>query len=78
MATIDNLHTSITQLSRGEAMQLIYDIRASRRTVKKTGKYGKKAVKTAAKKKTTDPMAAFKSMNQAQRDEIIKLLEGTL
>ena len=73
MATIDDLHTSITELSRGEVMQLIYDIRASRRTVKKTGKYGKKKAKSKAKVK--DPLIAFKSMTQEQRDLIIKQLE---
>ena len=71
MATIDDLHISITQLPRGEAMQLIYDIRSSRRIQKKKPK------KSAKRKPKTvkDPMAMFKAMPQAERDALIKMLE---
>lgn len=70
MATINDLHTSISQLPRGEAMQLIYDIRASRRVVKKKGKPTKKKAK-----RIKDPMAMFKAMSQEERDKLIQMLE---
>jgi len=73
MATIDDLNTSISELSDQDATDLIYKIRSDRR-IKKIVKKTTKKKKTSTKKKTI----TIHDLSDAQRAALILDLEEML
>ena len=70
MATINDLHTSITSMEPKSALARIMELRRSRLVPKKTRKYVKRA--TGVKKTPKDPLKAV------EKSELLKLLEESL
>ena len=70
MATIDDLHESITTMSNEDLFKLHRDIRQSRRTSKKVSKSTKKP------KKAVDMSKMLKGMSEEDRRKLIEDLEG--
>ena len=68
MATIADLHTSITSMEPKDALARIMELRRSRLVSKKT----RKLVKRASGKKPKDPLKAV------EKSELLKLLEESL
>jgi len=71
MATIDDLNTSISEMSAQDASDLIYKIRSDRRIKK----IKKKTTKKRSKKKQT---VTIKSLSEDQKQQLILELEGML
>ena len=71
MATINDLHQSISDMTNEQAMALIRRIRQSRITMKVT-KFTARAAKSAPKKMKKDPLAGIDKL------ELIKLLKESL
>lgn len=69
MATIRDLHTSITQMTPENAIARIVELRKSRLIPKKTRKVVKR---TGVKKTPKDPLKAI------EKAELLKLLEESL
>lgn len=72
MADLDDLDMkSITEMGSDEAIELIRQIRLSRRTVEKTPK-------TIARAKTKAIKAQTPTLDNEQAAELLKLLKGTI
>ncbi|MBU2072782.1 MAG: hypothetical protein KKA68_21315 [Gammaproteobacteria bacterium] len=74
MATIDDLNTSIPNLSRPEAELLIKKLRESRRIPKKKRLVVTRQSKPKISKKPDDLIA---SLSEKQKQQLLALLEGT-
>lgn len=72
MATIADLHKSISQLTDAQALELIVSRRESRRVPKKKIQ-GNSSGKT--RKKKVDVEALFEAFNAKQQDEFLKRME---
>lgn len=72
MATIDDLNTSITEMSDEELQSRMLDLRKSRRVNKKPTK-----TKTIAKPKQLSIISLMGSMSEEDKAELIRTLEGT-
>ena len=70
MATIDDLHKSITTRSDEELFKLHRDIRQSRRTSKRPSKV------TSKPKKKVDITKLLKGMSEEDRRKLVEELEG--
>lgn len=73
MTTIDDLNTSISEMSQEEATKLLMGIRSNRRTRKVVRKTTKK--KTAPKKKK---QFSLKDLSADQRAKLIAVLEDMI
>lgn len=73
MATIDNLHKSISEKSDEELIHLLKDVRASRRITKKSSKAQNTTIK-----KSAAAAKAVKGLPQSDLAALISELEGEI
>jgi len=73
VSTIDNLHKSISEMSDDELLQLLQNVRASRRVPKKTSK-----TQNATIKKSAPSTKAMKDLPAAALATLLKELEGDM
>jgi len=67
MATVDNLHVSITQMTDEEVLTLLRGIRAQRRMPR--------VVKETAKRKAKPMVLVLSSLNTTQQEDLLAELE---